>query len=398
MIKILYKEDSHKNIRVIYFEAKTNGNLHINHGILNGILQEDVVKCKPKNIGKKNETTAAEQAILELQSRYNKKLDQGYKVSIEEAKSKSGTDVSGNLKPMLAHQYEDKAHTIKFPVLSQYKYDGIRGLVAITIKNDISKLNIEIKATTRNGKPIQLWTNIYNDFVSLANNMFYRGISEIILDGEFYSNILKFEVINGIVKNHKNYTITELNKMFYICFDVVKLCDDFQSRFYHNELIESVKFETGIDGLISNEIPLDNSKLKHVKIAPTFVVNSKESLSEILTCALSNGYEGLMIRPFNGYYECKRSKNLLKLKLMQDDEFEIVDVEEGADEIGIFVCETSKGDTFKVNFKKTLEEKQDILKNKNDYIGKKLTVQFQEYTTYGIPRFPVGIRIRDGEL
>lgn len=35
--------------------------------------------------------------------------------------------------------------------------------------------------------------------------------------------------------------------------------------------------------------------------------------------------------------------------------------------------------------------------NKSKYIGKNLTVQFQNLTDAGIPRFPVGLEIRDYE-
>jgi DNA ligase-1 len=37
----------------------------------------------------------------------------------------------------------------------------------------------------------------------------------------------------------------------------------------------------------------------------------------------------------------------------------------------------------------------DFYKNAAKYIGKKLTVKYQELTKDGIPRFPVGIAIRD---
>jgi DNA ligase-1 len=35
--------------------------------------------------------------------------------------------------------------------------------------------------------------------------------------------------------------------------------------------------------------------------------------------------------------------------------------------------------------------------NPNDFIGKELTVQYQELTPKGIPRFPKGLAIRDYE-
>jgi DNA ligase-1 len=45
----------------------------------------------------------------------------------------------------------------------------------------------------------------------------------------------------------------------------------------------------------------------------------------------------------------------------------------------------------------THEDRADLFKDGDSYIGKKLTVRYQELTEDGIPRFPVGIAFRDYE-
>jgi len=45
----------------------------------------------------------------------------------------------------------------------------------------------------------------------------------------------------------------------------------------------------------------------------------------------------------------------------------------------------------------TLETRRKYFENKNNFLGKLLTVKFQNLTNLGIPRFPVGIVIRDYE-
>jgi DNA ligase-1 len=62
----------------------------------------------------------------------------------------------------------------------------------------------------------------------------------------------------------------------------------------------------------------------------------------------------------------------------------------------IWDCKTKNGDTFAVRPRGTREIKRELFKNGDKYIGKELTVIFQEYTEYGIPRFPVGKDIREG--
>jgi DNA ligase-1 len=45
----------------------------------------------------------------------------------------------------------------------------------------------------------------------------------------------------------------------------------------------------------------------------------------------------------------------------------------------------------------TREKRAEWWENREQYIGSKLTVRFQNLTADGIPRFPVGIAIRDYE-
>ena len=61
------------------------GNVHVEHGKYLGKLQTKITKCKPKNVGKANETTIFEQSDLEAQSKWNKQYDKYYRETIEEA-------------------------------------------------------------------------------------------------------------------------------------------------------------------------------------------------------------------------------------------------------------------------------------------------------------------------
>ena len=47
--------------------------------------------------------------------------------------------------------------------------------------------------------------------------------------------------------------------------------------------------------------------------------------------------------------------------------------------------------------KEDFASRADRMKNVTKYYGKLLTVKFQELTSDGIPRFPVGISFRDYE-
>ena len=91
----------------------------------------------------------------------------------------------------------------------------------------------------------------------------------------------------------------------------------------------------------------------------------------------------------------------MKFKSFTDDEFEIVDYKEGkGNDKGtvIFTCKTNDDyKTFEVRPRGTREERKAMLENIENYIGKYLTVKYFELTDQGIPRFPVGVAIRDYE-
>jgi hypothetical protein len=83
---------------------------------------------------------------------------------------------------------------------------------------------------------------------------------------------------------------------------------------------------------------------------------------------------------------------------MQDAEFVIVGVEEGKGKLaghGIMQCKTDKGLEFAVKMKGRTDNLKDYLEHPEKYIGKQLTVQYQNLHVTGIPRFPVGLRIRE---
>ena len=56
------------------------------------------------------------------------------------------------------------------------------------------------------------------------------------------------------------------------------------------------------------------------------------------------------------------------------------------------MCELGE-DTFDCSVKGSVEYMQELLVNKDKYIGKTATVKFQNYTPSGKPRFPVAISI-----
>ena len=129
----LYKKTNKNAIQT--WTIHTEGNVIVTRfGQQDGKIQEtrDSIN-EGKNVGKRNATTCEEQARSEAQSRWNKKVAGGYVVNSNDA-SQGKVDtkiVCGGVSPMLAQDYDKHFHKIVFPVCSQPKLDGIRGIICI---------------------------------------------------------------------------------------------------------------------------------------------------------------------------------------------------------------------------------------------------------------------------
>ncbi len=136
-------------------------------------------------------------------------------------------------------------------------------------------------------------------------------------------------------------------------------------------------------------------------LCPTVLLKKKEDFKVKHDEYVAAGFEGLMLRNLKGRYAVgDRSVDLLKMKEFQDDEYEVVDFYEGEGrEAGCVMwrLKTAEGKEFGCRPEGTHEERGEMLKEAASYVGKKLTVRFQELTKDGIPRFPVGVAFRDYE-
>ena len=140
------------------------------------------------------------------------------------------------------------------------------------------------------------------------------------------------------------------------------------------------------------------SDLKYIEIVPTILIKDFEELKSLHAKALRMGYEGTIVRWGDaGYKSNSRSSNLLKYKDFQDLTCLIVDVIPSVKrpEQGQFICEfTEKNVEFGCGMKFSHKEREEILTNATDYIGKTAEIRFFEYSEDGIPRFPVCVGIR----
>lgn len=318
-----------------------------------------------KNVGKKNETTSYKQAEAEAQAKWEKQKKKGYVESIAAAEADELDDlIEGGIIPMLAHKFSDHGHKIKYPAYVQPKLDGIR---CIAILKD-GKCTL----WSRTRKPI---TGVPH----IAKAIEERFKKDIILDGELYNHLYKnnFEKIVSLVRQEEPGEGHEIVQ--YHVYDTVSDLP-FSGRL---EDVTSIRWK---DPLFCVQ---------------TATVDGEEGITECFRVYTGNGYEGAIVRNADGKYANKRSHDLLKVKEMETDEFKVVGISEGRGKLAghaIFICVDSKGDEFEAKLKGDTANLKKYFDNHSLWQGKELTVQYQGLTgAKKVPRFPVGIAIRDYE-
>jgi ATP-dependent DNA ligase len=367
-MRTLYKRTSSGKVQQwsINVESST---ITVTHGQQGGKMQTDTDIIKVgKNIGKANETTAAEQASLEAQAKYEKQMKKGYVTSPSDAKAGKvdKTVITGGAAPMLAQSYAKHAEKISFPAYVQKKLDGCRCIAVI--KNGKASL------WTRTRKPINSMPHI----VAALEHSF-RGHT-VTLDGELYAHSFhnNFEGLMKLVR--PDAPVPGHEAVQHHCYDVI-MPGTFKER---------------LAWLVQNH-PSSNPLI----FVQTYTVADEDDLMLKHDDFVAEGYEGLMVRNADSKYEeGKRSYGLQKVKEFLDSEFPIVGVEEGRGKMtgkAIFVCKAKNGETFNVKMEGSMDNLAKYLTNKKLWTGKKLTVKYQNLTKYGIPRFPVGKAVRDYE-
>jgi hypothetical protein len=142
-------------------------------------------------------------------------------------------------------------------------------------------------------------------------------------------------------------------------------------------------------------------KFRYICLVKTEVAATKEDVNRLHATYVAEGYEGIMLRNAAGLYSVgNRSADLQKYKEFLDSEYPVIGFKEGEGlEVGcvIWLCRTPEGREFACRPRGSREERQVLFAEGAAYVGKPLTVRYQELTEDGIPRFPVGITFRDYE-
>jgi len=393
-----------------------------------------------KNIGRSNERTPLAQCIAETRRKWtDKKEKEAYSETKPADYGEGYGDVSGNdynddgehgddgcgdaphspFLPMLAQTFNPadlvagtkKKKVITFPCFVQPKLDGLRCVSYVRRGNDN---DIDIALQSRTGAFF-----VGLPHIAAALRPYLSQHPYVVIDGELYTDQMPFEELAGLIKK-KKITDSDVERLKKVKYHVYDIYDKMNENMPYSERLDVLAAAVRRCGCIANDTASSLAAAGRrwtLRSSSAAEVASAEDVTVVVlvrtekVAALSDfrrlfsefveaGYEGIMLRNAAGVYRANyRSNDLQKYKEFLENEYRIIDYKEGEGRDAgavIWVCETDDGKEFTVRPRGTMEQRREWFNQGGSYIGKNLTVVYQELTEEGKPRFPVGKAIRDG--
>lgn len=270
-------------------------------------------------------------------------------------------------KPMGAKDYEGNEHKVDWPCFAQPKIDGVRCVT--------------------DGQ--RFWSRLGKEFPLV--NMRHLQVPRFpsLVDGELMLDYdADFEEIVSVIKRAGH---DDSERLQFNAFDLVTGEPYMHRRVELKHLFHYRQTKIFSSGWLR---------------VPTFKVDGERELRKAHEQFLKQGYEGTIVRNAAGLYVSKKTHDLLKWKPLKDKEFEIVDVVEatGKDRgTPVFKCWTGEGridddaNWFSVRPKGSTKQRRRMWRDRASLPGQMLTVEYQDLTRYGKPRFPRAKVLRDYE-
>ena len=305
-----------------------------------------------------------------------KKLKLGCDVKLV---NKAIPDFLPDFKVMLAEKYFDRTDYVKgkdFTLTT--KLDGVR-CILIKCKGDV-------RLYSRQGQRFLGLVDIENEIKEIQYDNFVLDGELMICDRGKYPSKLQYKnTIKIVTKDGEKHGIELL------AFDTIPL------GYYNKQSCPIIYSERRkcLTKLFSG--------LNFVKVVPAlYSGNDTEKIFEFLKNARDNGEEGIMVNINDALYEFKRTKNLLKVKVMQDCDLQIVGFVEGEGRLkgtlGAITVDY-KGNPLNVGGGFSLDDREFFWYNKDKLLSRVIKVRYFEETQNkdGIKslRFPVFEELRE---
>ncbi len=262
---------------------------------------------------------------------------------------------------MLAHDGAKHPKKIKGDCLVEYKYDGVR-VIAI-VRNGKATLY------SRNGK-------IFHNFPHIENALSKSEYNNIVFDGEVMSDDFQ-----ALMKQVYRKSGAQTDDAYLALFDILPLKEFNEGKSKLNS-IERKKELNKLSKSFEEAI-----KLVDYEVINFDEKNGQDKFASMNKEALEKGFEGLMIKPNDNYYECKRSHAWLKIKPFIEVTLKIIDIQEGtgkhSGKLGAFHVEGDDDGKFfslSVGSGLTDEEREKFWASKDKLIGRLVEIRADAIT------------------
>ncbi|HGM3507343.1 TPA: hypothetical protein ACKOR7_001919 [Clostridioides difficile] len=282
---------------------------------------------------------------------------------------------------MKAKNYkENKESVIGKEFILTTKLDGIR---IIVIKN---KNSIDI--FSKQGKIVKGLVDIEQEFKKLPIGV-YDG--ELLAEGIYENSEERFK---ETLRRYSKKGIKNGLEMH--CYDYIQNIDNFYIG--KDETLCYIRKYN-----LENILERCTFKTKFIKyLKPLYQGKDIKMINKHFNDAINNKEEGIMINLADAPYECKRIKNLLKVKLFNTCDIRCIAIEEGDGKykglLGNIICDY-KGYRLGVGSGFTDEQRKYYFINQNKILGRVIEVKFFEETNNEKGelslRFPVFLRVRE---
>ena len=252
------------------------------------------------------------------------------------------------------------------------------------------------KLYTRQGKIYTGCEHIIKDIKNLTVE--YPILTDYVFDGEL---ILKDRTLSDSEAFQKGVGIANSDKeskeeLKLIIFDMLPTKE-------FEEGISKLKYSSRKGMLKSLDFEIKRCEFENISVVPMFYEGREQSkIWEWLDYAEQNDMEGVMVN-LDTPYECKRTKNLIKVKKFYTLDLKITDAIEGDGRLkgtlGALVVDY-KGNTVNVGSGFSDAQRKEFWENTDDIIGRVIEVKYKEITKNkdtGLEslQFPVFVSLRE---
>ena len=276
-------------------------------------------------------------------------------------------------------------------VIVEPKLDGVRVVVICDVDKD------EVKLFSRNGKELSNFPTINKTFDSMLDQM----SESMVFDGEVMSD--DFQTLMREIHRKSGAKTKDAKLNLFDCLPLAEFKNGGSNSvndgiLKRKEMLESFKYGSNVN--LVEYVKMDLSE-----------DDGQKMFADYNKLCIDKGFEGIMVKPVNGIYECKRSTLWLKVKPFIEVSLTVKATEEGTGrnvgKLGALIVEgKDSGKFIKTNVGSGLSDsdREKYWKAKDKLIGQIVEVradaitQNQNAKDEWSLRFPRFLRFRGFEI